>query len=192
VKIRGFRVEPQEAEAAVAALEPITAAAVVAQETGGERRLAAFYVSEVEVRSTAMRRSLAAQLPLYLVPATFTRLDALPLTANGKIDRAALASRVSRVRPSIDTVFRAPGVPLEAWLVACWQEVMDIDQVGVDDDFFELGGNSLLATRITGEIAAEYDVLVTARVFYENSTVAELAAAVAALHPDGDTETGRR
>lgn len=183
VKLRGFRVEPEEVEAALAALDGISAAAVVAQVAGGERRLAAYYTSDVPLRSTDLRGSLAQRLPLYMVPATFARLAALPLTPSGKLDRMALAERVGCERPDVSATYRAPTDPIERWLAERWQEVMDIESIGIDDDFFELGGHSLLATRITGEIAARYQILITARTFYENATVAELAAAIDARLP---------
>jgi acyl carrier protein len=108
-------------------------------------------------------------------------LEALPLTANGKLDRLALTARRSRQRPDVGSEYRAPTTPLESWLANLWQDLLEIDVVGVDDDFIELGGHSLLATHLTAEIAGEFGVFVKARMFYENPTVAELAAAVAGL-----------
>ncbi|KAA2254639.1 non-ribosomal peptide synthetase [Solihabitans fulvus] len=194
VKVRGYRVEPGEVEAALRGLADVRNAVVVAQDHSvGGRRLAAFYESEFAIPSSELRRSLSATLPGYLVPATFTWLESLPLTAVGKADRAALAARRNRQRPDIGSDYRAPTTRLESWLAGLWQEVMEIDPVGVDDDFFELGGHSLLATRVTSEIASEFDVFVRARTFYENPTIAELAVQVAALAdaPAADVEEAR-
>jgi hypothetical protein len=182
VKVRGFRVEPGEVEAALRRHPDVRAVAVVAQRHGvDDQRLTAFYESEFAIPSAELRRRLSAVLPAYLVPATFIRLEALPLTANGKLDRLALTARRSRQRPDVGSEYRAPTTPLESWLANLWQDLLEIDVVGVDDDFIELGGHSLLATHLTAEIAGEFGVFVKARMFYENPTVAELAAAVAGL-----------
>ncbi|MFE2752887.1 amino acid adenylation domain-containing protein [Actinosynnema sp. NPDC059335] len=176
VKLRGFRVEPGEVEAALTAHPDVADAAVVAQpDRSGGKRLAAFYTTEGLVSVAELRRTLAAALPRHMVPATFSRLPALPLTPNGKVDRAALAATPVRARPDLDTDYRAPDGELEQWLARLWADVLEVDEVGVDDDFFELGGHSLLATVITTEIANERGTFVRARTFYENPTIAELA-----------------
>jgi len=181
VKIRGFRVEPGEAEAALRRHPGIRAAAVVVTgSSDGQRRLTGYFVSNGELVPAEVRAQLAGELPAYLVPAELCRLDELPITANGKLDRAALAALGSRRIRDVDSEYRAPGTELEQWLAELWRELMELDRVGVDDDFFELGGHSLLATRITTEIAETHDVFISARTFYENPTVAELAVQVAA------------
>ncbi|MFD5247391.1 amino acid adenylation domain-containing protein [Amycolatopsis sp. NPDC058340] len=185
VKIRGFRVEPGEAEAALRRHRHVTDCAVVAQDRPGLGRvLAGFVVGDRPITIPELRRELAASLPSYLVPATLVQLDSLPLTASGKVDRPALANARSKERPDCDADYRAPRTGTEQWLAQVWADLMELDRVGIDDDFFELGGHSLLATRITGEISATHDVLVTARAFYEHSTVAELAALID--EPRGD------
>ncbi|MFD9690523.1 non-ribosomal peptide synthetase [Kitasatospora sp. NPDC059146] len=194
VKLRGFRVELGEVEAAVSAHPDVRSAVVVLQQRAdGDRRLAAFYQGEVELLSAELRAGLAAELPRHLVPSTFTWLEALPLTPNGKVDRTALAQRRGREREDVGSEHRPPHGAAEEWLTRLWEEVMEIDGIGADDDFFELGGHSLMATRITGEISAETDLLITARTFYENPTVAELALRVveAAAEEGADPEVLR-
>ncbi|MFF0477781.1 amino acid adenylation domain-containing protein [Streptomyces sp. NPDC004284] len=179
VKIRGHRVEPGEAEAAVERHPDVLRAAVVTQTyAGGDRRLAAFYESDFPLSATDLRGHLTDTLPSYLVPSYFRQVDALPLTASGKVDRAELAGRTAEERPELDNDYRAPATPLEARIAQLWADVLEIDRVGVDDDFFELGGHSLLATQITGQIATEFGVFVRARSFYEDPTVGGLARTV--------------
>lgn len=182
VKVRGFRVEPGEVETALLRQPSVAEAVVVAQpDVHGGRRLAAFYTGGVAVSAATLRRGLADELPGHLVPTTFTRLEAMPLTGNGKVDRAALAVRPVQHRPELVTELRLPTGPVETWLAQMWADVLEIDPVGVDDDFFELGGHSLLASQITTEIGTRFGIPLRARTFYENPTVAELALHLTAL-----------
>ncbi|MBB5123150.1 thioester reductase [Streptomyces eurocidicus] len=182
VKIRGFRIEPGEIEAALLARPEITDAAVVAQEHERMgRRLVAFYVADHGLSVPELRRGLAGTLPPYMVPAAFVRLMALPLTLNGKVDRAELRKDVNRDRPDLGSDYRAPEGEVERALALMWGDLMEIDGIGADDDFFELGGHSLMATQITADIATLWDAEVPPRAFYENPTVAELAQVVEEL-----------
>ncbi len=182
VKVRGYRIEPGEVEAALLRDEEITDAAVVARnDSGTGRSLVAFFVAERRIPVPELRRRLAVTLPPYMIPSVFVRTDELPLTPNGKVDRVALANRPSRRRPDVDSDFRAAGCGTEESLARIWADLMEFDEIGVDDDFFELGGHSLLATRITSEIAATWQVDIRPRTFYENPTVAELAEVVEEL-----------
>ncbi|NUT52700.1 MAG: non-ribosomal peptide synthetase [Saccharothrix sp.] len=181
LKVNGVRIEPEEVETRLRREPDIRDAAVVVQDHGpGDRRLAAFYEGPLALSSAQLRRALAAELPPAMVPSSFTWLRSLPLKANGKVDRAALAAHRNRER-SASAAYRAPTGRVETWLVGLWQEVVGVEPVGVDDDFFEIGGHSLTATRISTEVLQEYGVMVKARVFYLNPTVAQLAAEVAAL-----------
>lgn len=185
VKVQGFRVEPAEAEAALGDHPEVRAAAVVARhDDAGGHRLTAFYEAAVPVPAAELRSHLAARVPRYLVPSAFTWLEALPLTANGKVDRRDLARRRSRSRPDLAEEYRAPETPVEKWLVSVWEVHLGIDRIGIDDDFFELGGHSLLATMITAEITAEFDMFVGARRFYANPTIAELGETIGELSGD--------
>ncbi|MBT2385846.1 non-ribosomal peptide synthetase [Streptomyces sp. ISL-11] len=182
VKIRGFRIEPGEIEAALLARPEITDAAVVTQEHDRMgRRLVAFYVADHGMSVPELRRGLAGTLPPYMVPAAFVRLMALPLTLNGKVDRAELRKEINRDRPDLGSDYRAPEGEVEEALALMWGDLMEIDEIGADDDFFELGGHSLMATQITSDIATLWDVEVPPRAFYENPTVAELAQVIEGL-----------
>ncbi|GAA3034241.1 non-ribosomal peptide synthetase [Actinokineospora globicatena] len=182
VKVRGFRVEPEEVERALLRHPDVTEAVVVAQDDPhGGRRLAAFYTSDFAVPVAELRRALVTELPRALVPSSFAKLDELPLTANGKVDRAVLAARTTRRRPDLGTDPLPPEGPLQEWLVQLWADVLGLEPVGVDDDFFELGGHSLLATQITTEVSAEFGIALRARTFYEHPTIGELAEHLAAV-----------
>ncbi|MFJ9427667.1 non-ribosomal peptide synthase/polyketide synthase [Streptomyces sp. NPDC101249] len=175
VKIRGFRVEPGEIETRLTEHEDIAHAAVVVREdVPGDRRLVAYVVP---VRPGAadlpavLRAHLAARLPAHLVPAAFVPLDRLPLSVNGKLDRAALPA------PDLTTAGGArPAGPREELLCSVFAQVLNVDRVGVDDDFFALGGHSLLAVRLVGRIRALFDAEIPVHAVFETPSVAGLAA----------------
>ncbi|MFC4051754.1 non-ribosomal peptide synthetase [Actinomadura syzygii] len=175
VKIRGFRVEPGEIEHVLAGCPDVARAAVVVREDRpGDRRLAAYVVGGPGLDAAAVRRFAAERLPGHMVPAV-TVLDALPLTVNGKLDRAALptpggtASEASRSARS----------PREEILCGLFAEVLGVPRVGVDDGFFALGGDSLTATRLAARVRSALGVEMTVRTLFEAPTVAGLAARLA-------------
>jgi amino acid adenylation domain-containing protein len=182
VKIRGFRVEPAEVESVLGRHPGVRQAVVLARDdkAGGKSLVA--YVVPAAGRSAAadeLRSFLAEQLPHYMVPSAFVALDALPLTANGKIDRQALPDPDQA--PSVKTRFTAPRNPVEEALANVWVEVLGVERVGVHDDFFELGGHSLLATQVVSRVRAVLGVDLPLRTIFEAPTVAGLAEAVAEL-----------
>jgi aryl carrier-like protein len=148
VKLRGFRIELGEVEAALARQPGVREVAVLVREdVPGDKRLVAYLVLAPEAPSlNDLRRALQQQLPGYMVPAHLLPLSALPLTPNGKLDRRALPA--PDARPSLDTGFIAPQSGLEQQLASAWQSVLRLDKVGVHDNFFDLGGNSLLMVRL--------------------------------------------
>jgi amino acid adenylation domain-containing protein len=149
VKIRGHRIELGEVAAAVGAHPAVREALVVAREDSpGERRLVAYVTLRKGGPCPADLRGFVAQrLPGYMVPAVFLVLPAFPLAPSGKIDRRALPAP-GRARPDLASDYAAPSAGVEQTLVAIWEEILGVAPVGVDDDFFELGGDSLLAVRI--------------------------------------------
>jgi amino acid adenylation domain-containing protein len=179
VKVRGFRVEIGEVEAALAEHPGVGGVAVVAREVQGTRQLVA-YVAGPGLDAAALRERLRARLPEYMVPAFFVLLEALPLTPRGKIDRRALPAPeagASRRGP-------APRTPVEQTLAALWADALGLDSApGVEDDFFELGGHSLLATRVVSRIRTAFGVELPLRALFERSTLAGLAGQIEeALH----------
>jgi acyl-coenzyme A synthetase/AMP-(fatty) acid ligase len=193
IKVRGFRVEPTEIEVALQAHPDIVASCVVLQDfPGTEKRLTSFYVSDDAIPTAELRRMLSEKLPQYMIPARFSRLDALPLKPNGKVDRTLLMQMRQNGRPDVGSDFREPSTLVEKWLAELWRDLLEISEVGVNDDFFELGGHSLLAIRITGEISTEFNVLITSQAFYENPTVLELASVLKGLGVISPTHTSPR
>ncbi|MFH8347402.1 amino acid adenylation domain-containing protein [Streptomyces sp. NPDC018045] len=175
VKVRGYRIEPAEAEAALAAHPAVGQAVVVPRTTGGTVRLVAYVVLGAPASADELRAFVAARLPAFMVPSGVVVLDRFPLTPSGKLDRRALPE------PEFaGTVYRAPRTRREEALAELFAEVLGVDRVGVDDDFFARGGHSLLATRLVGRIRAELDTEVPIRSVLEAPTVARLAARLVA------------
>jgi amino acid adenylation domain-containing protein len=180
VKIRGNRIEVTGIETALLELDSIRAAVVHAQSDGaGEQRLVAYVVPVPAKTPTVseLRRALASTLPDYMIPSTFVFLEALPVVPNGRIDRRALPAP-NRARPVLDAPYVAPRSPIELELATIWAEILNVEQVGIHDHFFDLGGHSLLAARIISRVIERFHVTVPVRSFFEAPTVAELATRV--------------
>nr|WP_157880143.1 non-ribosomal peptide synthetase [Streptomyces natalensis] len=175
VKVRGYRIEPAEVEAALAAHPAVGQAVVVPRTTSGTVRLVAYVVLGAPASADELRAFIAARLPAFMVPSGVVVLDRFPLTPSGKLDRRALPE------PEFaGTAYRAPRTRREEALAELFAEVLGVEQVGVDDDFFALGGHSLLATRLVGRIRAELDTEVPIRAVLEATTVARLAVRLVA------------
>ncbi|VDM87525.1 Gramicidin S synthase II [Mycobacterium basiliense] len=173
VKIRGYRIELGEVQAALAAVEGVDQAVVIARQDGeGPKRLVGYVTGDVEV--DAVRAVLAQRLPAYMVPAAVVGLAQLPLTLNGKLDVRALPAP----EYGHSEHYRAPASPVEEILAGIYAQVLGVDRVGVDDSFFDLGGDSLSAMRVIAAINSALDVVVSVRVLFEAPTVAGLAACV--------------
>ena len=175
VKIRGYRIEPREIETVLKEHYEVTDSAVVVQEIAGGRQLIACYVSADPLTSAELRWHIRQTLPEHMIPAAFVRFEALPLTSHGKVDRTALSATKRPGRPELSSIFVSPSSPTTLWLAHLWADLLEIEAVGVDDDFFEIGGHSLMAVRITSEISVEYDISIPPIEFYTHSTVRELA-----------------
>ena len=180
VKILGHRIEPGEIEAVLAAHPDVSAAAVTAP-TGpnGEPRLVAYFVPRgadpaAAPRPEALRAWLRERLPAYLVPAIYVSLAAMPQTPNGKIDRKALPAPGAEAMPAGPGV--APRTLLEERVAALWRELLQRPQVGMDENFFEIGGHSLLAMQLSARLRAALGVELTLRTIFEGPTVAAMAA----------------
>ncbi|RQS30180.1 amino acid adenylation domain-containing protein [Burkholderia sp. Bp8992] len=174
VKIRGYRVEPGEVSAAVRAAGPVAQAETLAIEHDGRLRLATFVVMRdgAAFDEAAVRAALAATLPDYMVPAQFVALARLPVTVNGKIDRAAL--RELAAAPVAVASGDAPRGAVETVLAEVWQAVLKAPNVGRDDNFFELGGDSILVLQVIAR-ARKRGVRFTPKQLFDGPTVAELA-----------------
>lgn len=187
VKVRGFRVEPGEIEAALGAHPGVRSSVVLPTGDGAaDKRLVAWVVPDPRCApsSAELRAFLEERLPAHMLPSALVLLDALPLTPNGKLDRAALP------RPEADrdaTPFVAPRSVLEEVLAAMWCELLDVPRVGVHDGFFELGGHSLLATQFVARVRQTFQLELPLRSVFERPTVEGLAAALL----QAETQPGR-
>ena len=180
VKIRGYRVEVGEIGAALLGLDSIKEAVVHPQlDDAGERRLVAYVAPAAGAAPTVseLRRSLAQILPDYMIPSAFVFLDTLPLLPNGKIDRRALPAPEKILRHPMGT-FVAPRNPTEEKLARIWAEVLGLDQVGIHDNFLDLGGNSLLATQVVSRVTNRYQVELPIQSLFKASSVAEMALVI--------------
>jgi thioesterase domain-containing protein/acyl carrier protein len=177
VKIRGFRIELEEIEAALGQYPAVREAVVLArQDAPGEKRLVAYVVADQESRPTAndLRSFLKEKLPEHMVPVVFVQLNALPLMANGKVDRRALPVP-DRARRESEKVFVAPRDELELQLTGIWEEVLGVRPIGVRDNFFELGGHSLLAARLFASIENRLGKKLPLAAVFQGATVEHLA-----------------
>ncbi len=175
VKVRGFRIELGEIEARLAQLPGIRESAVLAREdVPGDKRLVAYVVAEADadLQASDLRAQLSAVLPDYMVPSALVLLDALPLTANGKLDRRALPA------PEITTRYEAPVGKMETALAATWAEVLGLARVGRNDNFFEIGGHSLLAVRLMTRVELAFGVKFSLSEFLEQPTLTAMAATI--------------
>ncbi|HEY2617373.1 MAG TPA: amino acid adenylation domain-containing protein, partial [Acetobacteraceae bacterium] len=179
VKIRGFRIELGEIEAALQRTPGVRAGAVLAREDRpGQKRLVAYYVAaDAAVTARHLREQLARNLPEFMVPAIYLRLERFPVTPNGKLDRRALPAPDGS-RPELADAYLPAVGPLEQQLCQLFADLLGLDQVGRHDNFFDLGGNSLLAVRTLARIHAELSDRPTVAAFFGDPTPAALAALV--------------
>ena len=179
VKIRGFRIEPGEIEAVLHEHPAVRECAVVVREDApGQKRLAAYIVATES--DTQLRSWLRERLPEYFVPSFFILLDKLPLTPNGKVDRHALPAP-EQGDAFAEENFVAPRTPEEERIAEIWSQVLEIKQIGVEDNFFDLGGHSLLATRVVTRVREAFGINLPLRALFDAPTIAGLAAQVAGV-----------
>ncbi|OBA89889.1 hypothetical protein A5662_23640 [Mycobacteriaceae bacterium 1482268.1] len=176
VKIRGYRIELGEVRAALAGLDGVDQAVVIAREDRpGDKRLVGYVTGTVD--PVEARTTVAERLPAYMVPTTVMVLDALPLTPNGKLDTRALPAPEYH---DTGSAYRAPSTPAEEILAGVYAQVLGLERVGVDESFFDLGGDSILAMRVIAAINKSLDASLTVRAMFDAPTVAQLAPRIGA------------
>jgi amino acid adenylation domain-containing protein len=192
VQIKGYRVELGEIEANLLEHSGVELAAVRTWNDGaGDRHLVAYVVREKPDGPTIpeLRRFLADRLPNYMIPSEIVVVEALPLTPSGKVDRLALPAPVHS-RPKLEVPIEGPNTPLESELVRVWRSVLDIEEIGIRDDLFALGGDSLQAMRIVSRLRERFEIDLPLLALFENPTVEKLAGVVLAArvadHVGGD------
>ncbi|WP_145625238.1 bacitracin non-ribosomal peptide synthetase BacC, partial [Bacillus paralicheniformis] len=172
VKIRGFRIELSEIENQLLKIEGIDAAAVMAREDqAGGKYLCAYIVADKTAGVADVRKCLLKELPDYMVPSYFVKLDQLPLTANGKIDRKALPEPSGTIS---EATYEAPRNRTEEKLVSIWEDVLGIENIGISHNFFELGGHSLKAAALTAKLHKEMKIEVPLRQIFETPTIKDI------------------
>jgi amino acid adenylation domain-containing protein len=178
VKLRGFRIELGEIEAVINQ-HPLVAEAVVMvrEDQPGDQRLVAYLVTitGVPLNITALRESLKQKLPDYMVPAAFVEVESIPLTTNGKVDRSALPQPQPMNFGIDEANFVVAGNSIEEVLTGIWSQILQLDQVGVEDNFFDLGGNSLLGLRVIAQIQERFELKVSVVRLYQYSTIRSMA-----------------
>jgi amino acid adenylation domain-containing protein/non-ribosomal peptide synthase protein (TIGR01720 family) len=188
VKIRGFRIEPGEVEAALLAHSAVREAVVVARSvrSGGSGRSLVAYVVGESLDATGLRAFLRERLPEPMVPAAFVTLEALPLTTHGKVDRKALPEPAAAAELAGSA---PPRDAREERLAAVWREVLGLERLGIHDNFFQLGGDSILGIQVVARARRE-GLLITTRQLFEHQTIAGLAAAAGSAGPEAGEEQG--
>jgi amino acid adenylation domain-containing protein len=186
VKVRGYRIELGEIEAALVRHPAVRTGAAAVRELGpGDPGIVVWYVPvpDVEPAAAELRTFLQRSLPEHMLPAAFVRLDALPMTSSGKVDRKALPSPDRTGGRSAVPV--PPRTPLEETLVELWTDLLGVERVGREDDFFELGGHSLVATRLTSRLRDRLRVEVPPQLIFQNPRLAALAEALEQVRATG-------
>jgi len=180
VKVRGFRIELGEIESVLREHGAVKEAVVIAlEDKGNERRLAAYVVTAQDASRNVseLRSHLKERLPEYMIPSAFVYLDALPLTSHGKIDRRALPAPDAE-RPALAEAFIAPQTTTEKSLASIWTKLLGINRVGSNDNYFELGGDSLLATQLVSQVRRVFEVELPLVDLFQHPILAELAASI--------------
>ena len=176
VKVRGYGVEIAEVEQALRRHEAVKDAVVVAgQYKSGETRLVAYYTASQPAPSlTQLRSFLAKELPDYMIPSAFGLIDSMPLAPSGKIDRTALPD-AGKFRPQLDIPYTAPQTAVEKELTKIWAEVLSLNQIGIHDNFFDLGGHSLAVSRVISRVIQAFQLDISLKDLFASPTVASMA-----------------
>ncbi|WP_278286427.1 MULTISPECIES: non-ribosomal peptide synthetase [Clostridium] len=180
VKIRGFRIELGEIENNLLKLEEIKEVVVLAREKEENKYLCAYYVGEKEYNISELREELKKSLPDYMIPAYFIKLESMPLTPNGKVDRKALPEPDGKINTGVK--YEAPRNELEKQLVEIWEDVLDVCDIGINDNFFEIGGHSLKATTLIGRIYKKLNIEVPLKEIFSRGSIKGLSEYIESIN----------
>ncbi|HEX3048125.1 MAG TPA: amino acid adenylation domain-containing protein [Bacillota bacterium] len=184
VKIRGHRIELGEIESALLRYDPIQEVALIAGEDADHQQyICAYYVSKTSLTVPELRGYLGELLPVYMIPAYFIRLEKIPMTVNHKLDRRALPRPDSGI--STGEIYEAPQNEVESKLVEIWRDALSIEAIGVNNSFFDLGGDSIKAIGLISKVNREFGAKILLADLYQNQTVREIAACLATERPAG-------
>ena len=178
--MRGFRIELGEIESVLTEHESVTEAVVIAlEDKGNEKRLVAYVVTAQGASRNVsdLRSHIKERLPDYMIPSAFVYLDALPLTSHGKIDRRALPAPDAE-RPALAQAFIEPQTPAEKSLASIWTRLLGINRIGINDNYFELGGDSLLATQLASQVRSVFEVELPLVELFRYPTLAEMSTSI--------------
>jgi amino acid adenylation domain-containing protein len=189
IKIRGYRVETGEVEFVLRGHSHVRNATVVVRDNANSKQLMSYLVAEdgAELSAGELREYLRSRLPEYMIPERFMTLDELPLTVNGKVDRLALSQLEGKDLTAVETS-APPQTVTEEIVAGIWREVLQVESVGVNENFFEKGGHSLLATRVVLRLHEAFDQEFTLQNFFEGPTVAQVAAHLEASKRNGEAK----
>lgn len=190
IKIRGYRVEPAELEAALRSHPRVHEAVAVTHESAaGDLRLVAYCVVDGAVGADELRAHISGWLPEFMMPAAILILDSLPRTPSGKLDRRSLPDPDTFAHDVSEYV--APQTPLEQAVAEIWSRVLGVDRVGAQDDFFSLGGHSLLATQVVAQVRSDFAVELPLHSLFTYPTIASLTSEIVRMMGDGEDETAK-
>jgi len=184
VKLNGFRIELGEIECSLTNIEGVRQSVVMLREdTPGDKKLVAYYTGRKALSSSALNEALKKTLPDYMTPSLFVHMERFPITPNGKLDRKALPKPGNK-RPVLTQDYIAPRTATEKQLALLWQELLEIEEIGIDDSFFDLGGNSVKAVRMVRQYHVRFGREIPVVKVFQHSTIANLARLL-----DGSEET---
>ena len=176
IKIRGFRIELGEIENKLLAHSHVKNAVVVGRMNKNNSYLCAYYVADKEIKTADFKHNLSKALPEYMIPSYFVFMPSFPLSANGKIDRKLLP--IPELTGKTDIEYAAPSSPTQKALALIWSEMLEIEQVGLDEDFFDIGGDSLRAISLSGEIQKKFCVELKIKDIFSNRTIRKMSAKI--------------
>jgi len=177
VKIRGFRIELGDIESKLLQIGQIKTAVVVVSSNTPEKHLVAYLVGDESLDMNFLKTELSKSLPAYMIPVYFVQLDEIPLTPNKKVNRKLL-SNVEKLELQTGVEYVAPETTYEVTLVECWKKILQLEKIGLKDNFFDLGGNSLSATRLLNLIQKEFKIKLTINDLFKNATLETQAALI--------------